>query len=483
MNRYMKAALAIAAALVLCLTLIGCSLVSVNEDKDNAQIVAKVGDLTVTKGDYKEAFNQMLSYYSYFGQDPTSSADQLKSFQDNVLDSLIQTKVEEYQAKKQGFAAPNAEDQKKIDDEVDKYMTQWGDAAKSQAEAEKASDSSISVDKRTNEIFKDTVKQAIGKEMDQATTKKWLIDYFTPQYLIDEYKASFDSKITVTDDDVKAAFDKKLASDKTALTATPSSFSSEQISYEQYLADQANPDSSTDTSTVTLPPLFVPEGYARVRIIKSTPDAELGTDYTDKTAQMADLEAQIGKLSTTPDEQTANAAKIADLQSQYSAARAEAEKLKSDVFAPAKAKIDEAYGKLTGGTSFDEVLKTYTKDSDFTSETGPFFKTGIPFYTKADKEDTTWSDSIKAAVAALTAPGSYTGVLSDDSAYYIIQYVGPEAAGERKLEDYKDIFHKSTLTAKQSDEWNAAVSEWTKDTTVVTKYDNLIRDVGQSAAQ
>ena len=59
MNRYSKAAVAIAAALVLCFALIGCSLVSVNSDKDNAQVVAKVGDMTVTKGDYKDAFNQM----------------------------------------------------------------------------------------------------------------------------------------------------------------------------------------------------------------------------------------------------------------------------------------------------------------------------------------------------------------------------------------------------------------------------------------
>ena len=254
-----------------------------------------------------------------------------------MLNSLIQTKVSEYQAKKQGFATPNAEDQKKIDDEVNKYMTEWQDAAKQQAEAEKASNSSLNVDTRTNELFKSTVKQYLGKEMDQAAAKKWLIDYFTPTYLINEFQANFNSKITVTDDEIKAAYDKQLATDKTDLTSTPSDYGTKQVSYEQYVADQAaSPSALTDTeaNTVTLPPLTVPEGYVRVKVIKITPEQELGTDYTDKTAKMSDLESQIGKLSTTTADQTANAAKIADLQSQYSAVKAEADKLKADVFAP-----------------------------------------------------------------------------------------------------------------------------------------------------
>jgi len=478
MNKHFRAALAAAASLALGLALAGCSLVSVNEDKDRAQIVAKVGDMTVTKGDYEDAFNQTLSYYQYFGQDPTSSADQLKSFQDNILDSLVKSKVEEYQAKKQGHATPNAEDQKKLDDEVNNYMTQWEDEARTQAQAEDASASSVELDARVKELFPTVVKQYIGKELDQDATRKWLVEQLMPSYLIEELQADFNSKITVTDDEVKAAFDKQLESDKSSMESDPSQYADQQHSYEQYVADQAS-GSGEDASSagVTLPPLVVPEGYIRVKHIKIVPDKELGTDYTDKTAQMSDLESQIGKLSTTQADQTANAAKIADLQSQYSSLKAEADKLKADVFAPAKAKADEAYAKLTGGAAFDDVLKEYTSDSNFTDENSPFLKTG----TLLSDKSTDWSDAIKSAALALTAPGTYTGIVEDDDGYHILQFVGAETPGERKLEDYKDLFRKSTLADKQADEWTKTVDAWSQDTTVVTKYDSLIRDVGKSA--
>ena len=56
--------------------------------------------------------------------------------------------------------------------------------------------------------------------------------------------------------------------------------------------------------------------------------------------------------------------------------------------------------------------------------------------------------------------------------------MGTEPAGDRKLEDYQEQFKANVLAAKQEEEWYTMVEEWAKDTTIVTTYPDLIRDVG-----
>ena len=62
-----------------------------------------------------------------------------------------------------------------------------------------------------------------------------------------------------------------------------------------------------------------------------------------------------------------------------------------------------------------------------------------------------------------------------------MQLVGTEPAGERKLADYQEQFKASLLSANQEEEWYTLVELWTKDTTIVTTYPDLVRDVGVAA--
>ncbi len=458
MNKHFKSLSAIVMALLLGLALIGCSLVSVNDEKDMAQVVAKVGDVEITKQEFVDEFTYYISMYRSFGYDPTATQEDLTTFQDSILDGLISMKVQNYQAAKQGYTELSAEELTEIAGYVEEAEKTIADAALSQAQAEFEEDPDIDVNARAEELFPIIAEQYVGKEMSREELKTWLEEQYKSSYLTGKMQEDFYAAVTVTDEEVRAAFDEQLASDKTTIEGDAGKYKGLQESFEMYGGT---------------PPLFAPEGYVRVKHILLAPEEELGTDYTDKVTQMSELQAELGQL--TLDDEAKNAARIADIKTEHAALKAETEQLYTEHFAQSKQDAQAAYDKLQSGASFDEVMKEYTQDADFTDAEYKFSETGKLLSKNTSTTD--WSDAVKDAVLALTTAGSYTGVIEDDSGYHILQYVGDEPAGERAYADYEASIREETLSAKQEEEWNALVTEWTQDTTVVTRYPERIRDV------
>ncbi len=467
MNKIVKSLVAAVMALAFTASLFGCSLVSVNEEKNRAQVVAKVGDISITKGEYMDTFDYYLYMYQMYGQDPTTSADGLKSFQDLIMDAVVSTKVTEYQAKKQGYTNLTAEQLAEVDEGVQSDLDYYKQTAQTQAEGELAEDPSIDVETRKTELFNQMIEQQYGEKLTEAQLKTKLAEERTNSIAMTAMQEAFNAGITVTDEEVQSAFDQQLTSDKTSLTADPSSYKARQESFER-------------SGAGATPPLYAPEGYIRFKHISILSEEAIGTEYTELQTLMQDLSDELAKL--TLEDETANAARIAEIKSEYAAKKAEAQSMRDTLFAPVKAKIEEAYAKLQGGASFDDVMKEYTQDADFKASAdatteNPFLTTGA-LLSKATQD---YSDAVRDAALKLTTPGSYSDIIVDDEGYHIVQLVGTEPAGERKLADYQEQFKASVLSAKQEDEWYTLIEEWTKDTTIVTTYPDLVRDVGVAA--
>lgn len=467
MNKIAKSLVAAVLALAFTASMFGCSLVSVNEEKNRAQVVAKVGDIEITKGEYMDTFDYYLYMYQMYGQDPTTSADGLKSFQDLIMDAVVSTKVVEYQAKKQGYTNLTAEQLSEVDEGVQSDLDYYKQTAQTQAESEFAEDPSINVETRKTELFNQMIEQQYGEKLTEAQLKTKLAEERTNSIAMNAMQDAFSAGITVTDEEVQSAFDQQLTSDKTSLTADPSSYKARQESFER-------------SGAGAMPPLYAPEGYIRFKHIAILSEEALGTEYTEIQTLMQDLADELSKL--TLEDEAANAARIAEIKAEYAAKKAEAASMRDTLFAPAKAKIDEAYAKLQSGASFDDVMKEYTQDADFKASAdaateNTFLTTGV-LLSKVTQD---YSDEVRDTALKLTTPSSYSEIIVDDEGYHIVQFVGTEPAGERKLADYQEQLKQSVLSAKQEDEWYTLVEEWTKDTTIVTTYLDLIRDVGVAA--
>ncbi len=460
MKKTVKILIAAVLALAFTASMFGCSLVSVNDEKNRAQVIAKVGDMEVTKGEYMDLFDYYIYMYQMYGQDPTSTPDALALFQDDILNAVVSTKATAYQAKLQGYTNLSAEQLAEVNESVQADLDYFKETAQSQAESEVAEDPSLDVQKLKTEIFNEMIEQQFGEKLTEEQLKARLVEEQTTNASIVAMQEAFNAKVTVTDEEVQAAFAEQLTADQAALGADPSGYKASQELFE---------------SSGGMPPLYVPEGYVRIKHISVLSEEALGADYTEIQAQMQDLADELAKL--TLEDEVANAARIADIKTEHAAKKVEAETLRNNLFASVKPKIDEAYAKLQSGVSFDDVMKEYTQDPDFAVSEGvenPFYKTGVLLSDVSEE----YSEQIREAVKKLTAPGSYSEIILDDEGYHIVQLVGTEPAGDRKLEDYQEQFKANVLAAKQEEEWYTMVEEWAKDTTIVTTYPDLIRDVG-----
>lgn len=446
-------------ALAVCLAATGCSLVSVDEEKDKAQIVAKVGDLQITKGEYVEYFEQVYNMYLQYGYDPAGTDEELSTFQQNVLDDLIYDKMYIYQAKLQGYTELTEEDKATLEESYKNADDIIYGEALAQAEAEFAEDPDIDVDARAAELFPEVCEYYVGERMTREEFKPWWEEQSKDGLLTDRMVQDFNDTITVTPEEVRAEYEEQLASVKTTMAETPGTYKTEQESYEKYDG---------------MPSLYTPEGYRRVKHILITAEEELDAAYSDFEIDMQELQMELGQLTLAGEEE--NAARIAEIKTEYADLTQKSAAMLEAWLAPMRAKAEEAYAKLQGGASFEDVMAQYTSDEEFINY-DVFKQNGKLMSSYESTPD--WSEAVKTATMALTQPGSYTALVQDDDGFHILQYVSNETPGDRAYEEVQDMIEADTLSAKQSEEWNALMEAWVADTTLVERFVSLIADVGK----
>ena len=227
-----KLFLAAAMALLMTASVLGCSLVSVNDQKDKAQIVAKVGEKEITKGEFAKQFDFNLNMLKSFGYDPTTTEDGLQQFQDSILDGIIEVEMMSYQAKKQGYTQLSEEQQKTADEQAAQYDQVIYEAAVAQAQQELGQEAGANVDARALEIYPDLTTQYFAQYGYVRLTRDQMKDWVVLQMCINNMRTAFDEKVTVTDDEVKAAYDTKLASDKEEIGKDAGLYKDKQESFE-----------------------------------------------------------------------------------------------------------------------------------------------------------------------------------------------------------------------------------------------------------
>ena len=209
----MKKLIRLLAVALAVMMLAGCSLVTVNEEKI---VVATVGDETITKADFNEGFNALLSQYGYT-QDSEEIADQLKTLKENYIAQMVEDKVLERKIKELGLDQVTDEEKAAAEQEIqDWYDEQYA----ALVENFKTDDTVEDPEAKAAETIENYLGQ-YGLTLDQmkensvaSISSDKLYDYVTKD-------------VTVTEEEAKIEFANKVAAAKEKYDADLSAYVSD----------------------------------------------------------------------------------------------------------------------------------------------------------------------------------------------------------------------------------------------------------------
>ena len=236
---------------------------------------ATVGDREITVQQLKTAYASGIDYASYYGYD-TSTAEGKTSYRDYMLDSLIATSMKVYQAKLAGITLTAEEQtaaeqtaQQNYDDTFQSFVDQATEAGASNPEA------------YAKTLFTNAL---VSNKTTVSKLKATMLTDAEENTLISKHKEALLQGISLSEDELAQKYADELADQKEAFTTDPSLY----FSYESY-----------STYGYSAIPLFVPEGFFRVRQILVADEATAAL-VKQKIDAGEDFEALLTKYNTDP---------------------------------------------------------------------------------------------------------------------------------------------------------------------------------------
>ena len=465
-------------SLMICLMLVlaGCNLVGIdpimqlNEDlaakvKQFSGVVAKYDGGEIKQADVMgnvvSQYNYMAQLYSMYGIN--MSSDVLTDIEQQVVETAVEDAAIAKQMESRGLAL--AED--------------------------KLAEAQTSADDAYQQAF-DSFRANASGESDEVKDKQTEYDLFCNGYTKESFLASaiananrdlieetVKGEITeVTDEELKQAFDDKVAADQ-----------------ESYEEDHGAFESAMSSESETV--YWIPEGYRTVKHILVKPADDVLQAVTDARSALSDAEKALEDLRTELDdlddkdaddteaeseaeeeeaaedeaaedasETEAEAAEpartaddiqkdIDDAEAALEPLKAEVEKAEADCLASVQDKLDEIYGKIEAGEEFAALIEEYGEDPGMKNE--PTATRG--YYVHADS--TTWDQNFTNGAMALEKVGDVTETpVISTSGVHIIRYESDAQAGAVDFDSVKDALRDETLETMKSDHFEAELKSW-----------------------
>jgi peptidyl-prolyl cis-trans isomerase D len=435
----MKKIALLAVLLAAVLLLSSCNLVVKDEAVDAATVILKMGDTEVTKAQVQDATqDQLLQMYQYYGmlgyqvdmKDPAVLADA----QNAAVTALKQDMVLRAKAAELG-----------LDQLTEEELAKVQEAAEADVETSKTY---IKASYLTEE------QQALeGEELDAAIQEQLdLLGISVDSYIDREKDQLIDQKVydyavkdvEVTDEEVKADYDAKVAAD------------------EEKYKENASAWTSADRSGSTL--YYAPAGIRRVRqiLIKFSDEDQAAVDeanakVTEATSKVTAAQKTIGDESASEEDKAKAQEDLAAAEAELEAA-GEALKTASDA---AYANIDEDADAVLAALaenpdSWDDLVKEKNgdpgmKEGALNAERGYSVCEGMSGFDSAFVD----------AAMALSSVGDVSGKTRGTSGgYYIIKYVSDVAEGSVDYDSVKDKIHETLLSGKKDTVYTDTLNAW-----------------------
>ncbi len=436
-----------ALALVLALALSGCNLVGIDAkmqadediakiDKEYAAAVATYDGGEVTVGEAINAFNETYTetayMYSYFGI--AMDHEQIHEMIESTLEQKVRSEI----------AAAHYDAEHSLSDEE---LAEVESTAQSNYEAnlESAKESAEGNDDAERAEYARVLLRSNGMDYDAQYADGLLNakNDAMEQLLRDEIAE-------LTDEELQAAYDDKVAEQKESFT--------DGSSFESAM--------SGDSEIVC----WMPDGYRTVKHILLMPSDETKSAYTTavsaQTSAQTSLDDLKDELDAANDDTAEEGERTAEqIQADIDAAEATLESCNADVESAAQACLDEVkdtadeiYGRLEAGESFEDLIAEYGQDPGMTSE--PTKTRG--YYVSS--ESTSWETNFRDAAMALAQVGDYTAEpVVSGSGVHIIQYTGDVLGGEVPLDDVRDALYDEALEARKTEHVTETIDSWVEE--------------------
>ena len=474
----------IAMLLAAALMLSGCNLIGYDAELDGAQAVAKVGDTEITKAEWADYRDYLVEYeqqymQQYYGFTMPVDEASMASYGELALEQLIESVVVEDKMEELGYLELTEEENA----EVEEYATSMTDLYKMliryqnypdletvEEEQERLAAEAAEATPSEPQEAVATITDAMLDEMltNDLNTIGYTHDYFvrtqTMSKQSEKLKAYTYEGVTVTDEQVKAEFDSKVASQKESYDANPASYAyAEQNGSDLYympagyrgvknlliqLSDEKQDEIKQLNSDLTTAKNLLSSGNDDLEELKAQDTAELDEEaLAAYNEQIAALEEQVASAQTTIDETQAK------IDETTEAAFAEILPLAQEVLAKAQA-----------GEDFDALIETYGEDAGMTAEPnksrGYLVCDGLSIYEQ----------SFQDAAMALENVGDVSAELVKTSyGFHILQYASELAGGEVEYtEEIKTAIYDEMLKEAQDAAYEAAVTQWVSEAKVET---------------
>lgn len=478
-----KALLALLLAMAMMLS--GCALIEKDMEVDRATEIIRVGDTVYTKGEILDEvdyqLNYMAYYYSMFGMsyDPTDPAVVAETKQ-SVIDSLVESAVCNAKIRELGLDQLTAEEQTQLEAAVEESWQYNLESIQASYFAD-------------TELTGEELQAALEAEAENlGLTREYMTEYEKSYITSEKLNDYVVADVTVTDEELQAAYDEEVAADQEQFTSYPYSYGN-----------------MSDAGTTVY---YRPAGYRLVKqiLVQFTEEdqallnsiesaiADQETQITSCTTALTnlgvtDVEAMAAKVTVTLEESTATAtdlATVTDLVTAFDADTAEEVAEQAQLLAEAKAKLafykeqlaaaeaaafanidaeaDEILAQLASGADWDALMAEKTDDPGMqegaaTAERG--------YAVCADTND--MDPAFVTASMALENVGDVSDKTAGMYGYYIIQYTADVAEGPVALEEVKDALTATVLAEKQETVYTETVAKWIEEADAKIDYKAL----------
>ena len=472
------------------LGLTGCELITVNRAKDKAQVVAKIGDVSITKG---ELYDALQADFSSQGYDVKLWDESMESTMRSQVDGYLKTYLDDYVNNKLISTIcekdyPLTDDEKK---EIDANTATYLSYIKQ----------TLGYDEANPSAFTGDIEKAVDDYLaTMGTTREKLAQMQKENFEFTKVKNAMMKDVQATEEQVQTKYNADLQAQKQA-------FATDSSSYE----------TSITTGSMGDYTLFKPNGYAVVKHIlltfsdadkkayenANTAVSDAQKDYSDvqtkyntaksnvDTAQKAIADAQTAltaaqqsgdqtliaqyqktisdnneTVKAQTSEMNTQAALLVKMNDALKGAQGKLDALKKTLLKHQQATIDTIMQKLKGGETFDKLMAQYNKDKDENGADNAAMP-GLGYVISPN--NSTYEAAFASAALAMTARGQTSDPVMTAYGVHILYMVyTPQESVDIPYDAVKGVVKKKADETAVSDAWKAKLTELRKQYGVQT---------------
>ena len=401
----------------------------------DSQIVAEYGDDGVIwREDALAEYESEISYYSQFGLDVASFADDIKQsiLEDKVKESVLDQKAEELgltELDEQALADLQAEAEQAFENYIDTYRDYFND------------------EDTDDETARETTIAALAS---YGLTVEALTEQMQKSYVDEQLHAYVTKDVTVSDEEIQAAYEQMVADNESLYADSDYTYNSARNDGEVIAW---NPEGYRAVKHVLIK--FDDDQTARYNELKTTLDSlKDEKDAVENPAEETGEEADAEEAGDAGDaEEKAEPRSLEEIDADIARITAEIETLYNELLPQAQQVIDE----FEAGADFDSLIEKYNADPGMTTE--PTATNG--YAVAADSE--TWDPAFTEGAMSIAEVGQISAPVYGTYGIHVIYYLSDIPAGAVPFEDIADAVEASALEEKTNQVYDDQVAAWVEE--------------------